>query len=121
MKVLIFLLLTYSTMIFGATAPKDAFSQVQEGKAVIIDVREENEIKSGMIQKSLWFPLSKMQDDPRWEKDLKKMAGQKTIYLYCRSGNRSGKAQEILKNKKIESENIGGFETLKDILPVTKP
>lgn len=102
----------------SATDPKTAYSLVQEGKAVIIDVREEDEVKEGMIKDAKWFPLSKIESDKDWKKDLNKMVGDKKIFLHCRTGRRSEKAMSILKENGIKSENIGGYETLKKILPI---
>lgn len=91
-----------------------------QGKAVFVDVREEDEIKQGMIEKATWFPLSQMSTSGDWQKDLKALAQEKKIFLYCRTGKRSAKAQSILKANGIGSENIGGYESLKNELPTTK-
>lgn len=119
MKKLIAMILTTLSLNAFSTEPKAAYDMVQRGEAVIIDVREEDEIKSGMIKNAKWFPLSKMTKDQTWKEDFKKLAGDKTIFLHCRSGARSEKAMNILKEKGIKSENIGGYETLKNILPVS--
>jgi len=119
MKKLLTLLLTLFTVsAFSATEPKTAYSMVQNGEAVIIDVREADEIKSGMIKDAKWFPLSKVENDKNWKEEFSKMAGDKKIFLHCRSGKRSEKVMNILKANGITSENIGGYETLKKILPV---
>jgi rhodanese-related sulfurtransferase len=114
------LLLTLSLIFIttlSATEPADAYKMLNEGKAVIVDVREEDEIKLGMIEKALWFPLSKVNNDKNWKEQFQKLTQGKQIFLYCRSGNRSGKVKNILKENNIESENIGGFESLKNQLP----
>ncbi len=119
MKKIFALLLTLFTLsAISATEPKTAYSMVQKGEAVIIDVREEDEIKSGMIKDAKWFPLSKVLNDKNWKEDLTKVAGNKKIFLHCRSGKRSEKVMNILKDNGIPSENIGGYESLKKILPV---
>lgn len=99
-----------------AADPKSAYEKVKEGKAVIIDVREADEIKEGMIDKALWFPLSKIKSDKNWKNDFEKMANGKEIFLYCRSGRRSEMAKESLSKNGIKSENIGGYEDLKKVL-----
>lgn len=118
MKKLIVMILTALSLNAFSTDPKTAYDMVQKGEAVIIDVREEDEIKSGMIKNAKWFPLSKITKDKTWKEDLKKLVGDKTIFLHCRSGARSEKAMNILKENGITSENIGGYESLKKILPV---
>ncbi|MFA6236048.1 MAG: rhodanese-like domain-containing protein [Bacteriovorax sp.] len=112
-------LLSFSVL--AGTEPKAAYEMAKAGKAVIVDVREADEIKTGMIDGAKWFPLSKMKEDKNWKKDFEELTKGKTIFLHCRSGNRSGKAQDILGKDGIESENIGGYETLKAILPVIVP
>lgn len=101
-------------------SPKNAYDLVLKEKAVIIDVREKDEIESGMIDKAKWFPLSKIENDKNWKEEFTKMADGKKIFVYCRSGRRSGKVKDILHGLGIESENLGGFETLKSELPVKK-
>jgi rhodanese-related sulfurtransferase len=118
MKKLIAMILTALSLNAYSTDPKTAYDMVQKGEAVIIDVREEDEIKSGMIKNAKWFPLSKITKDKTWKEDFKQLVGDKTIFLHCRSGARSEKAMNILKENGITSENIGGYESLKKILPV---
>ena len=98
-----------------------AFGLVQKGEAVLIDLREEAEIKEGMIKGSLWFPMSKVETDKKWIENFRKIIQNKKVFLYCRSGNRSGKMKELLKNEGILAQNIGGIISLKDQLPVKKP
>jgi rhodanese-related sulfurtransferase len=114
---LLFILFSFNTF---AADPKTAYSLSQKNEAVMIDVREEDEIQSGMVKGAKWFPLSKIENDKNWKKEFTKLAGDKKIFLYCRSGRRSEKVLNILKDVGIESKNIGGYETLKTILPVEK-
>lgn len=121
MKKIITLLLTLFTVsAISATDPKTAYSMVQKDQAVIIDVREEDEVKSGMIKDAKWFPLSKVLNDKAWKEDFMKVTGDKKIFLHCRSGKRSERVMNILKDNGISSENIGGYESLKKILPVSE-
>ena len=117
LSALLFILLSFNTF---ATDPKTAYALVQKNEAVMIDVREEDEVQSGMVKDARWFPLSKIENDKNWKKEFTKLTDDKKIFLYCRSGRRSEKVLNILKEAGIESKNIGGFETLKTILPVRK-
>lgn len=119
-KILLLIITIFSFNVIAEISPKNAYSLAKEGKAVIIDVREADEIKGGMIDQAKWFPLSKISSDKNWKEDFKKITEGKQIFLYCRSGNRSGKVLEILKENNIKSENIGGFESLKHELPVKR-
>lgn len=102
----------------SGTDPKLAYSMVQKNEAVIIDVREEDELKAGMIKDAKWFPLSKVMNDKNWKEDFGRLTKGKKIFLHCRSGARSEKVMNILKKNGIHSENIGGYEKLKIELPV---
>lgn len=119
MKKYITILLSIFTLnASSATDPQTIRSLVQKDKAVIVDVREKDEIDAGMIKDAKWFPLSKIQTDPNWEKDFENITQGKKVFLYCRSGNRSGKVMDLLKKNGIDSENIGGYEALKKDLSV---
>lgn len=122
MKFLISLALSFlSLSVFAFSDPQAAYSLFKEGKAVIVDVREADELKFGMINGAEWLPLSTLQDGEKWKEEFLTKTKGKTIFLYCRTGNRSAKAQTILKENSIHSENIGGYESLKDILPIKVP
>lgn len=106
---------------YASEDPKLAYKLAQDGKAVLIDVREEDEIKEGMVKGAQWFPLSRLETAPKgWKEDFKKIVDGKSIFVYCRSGVRAEKAKNILSDSGIPSKNIGGWKTLKDILPTTK-
>jgi phage shock protein E len=92
---------------------KQSYESYVSGKAIIIDVREEDEVKDGMIKGAKWIPLSKITNNLNQEiANIKKIADNKEIFLYCRSGNRSGKVQAILKEAGIKSVNLGGYSDL---------
>jgi rhodanese-related sulfurtransferase len=121
MKKLFALILTLFTInALSATDPKTAYTMVQKGEAVFIDVREEDEVKLGMIKDAKWFPLSKIENNKKWQEEISTIAGDKKIFLHCATGRRSEKAMNILKDNGIPSENIGGYETLKKILSLRK-
>lgn len=121
MKNIITLFLSLITLnAFSATDPKTAYSMVQKNDAVIVDVREEEEIKAGMIKDAKWFPLSKVENDKNWKEDFIKIAEGKKVFLHCRSGVRSEKVKDILKKNGIDSENLGGYKTLKHELPTNQ-
>lgn len=120
-KIITLILFLLSTLSWAKVDPKSAYALQEAGKAVIIDVREENEIKDGMIEGAKWFPLSKAKAEADFDKELLTMTRDKKVFLYCRSGRRSGMFQDMMKKKNLKAENLGGYEDLKSILPVTKP
>lgn len=99
---------------------KEIAKDVAQGKIILIDVREKDEIQAGMIKDAHWFALSKFKADPSWKEEFKKLTKGKEILLYCRSGARSGRVKEILEKEGISAKNIGGYMHLKDQLPTTK-
>lgn len=122
MKTLFALLLTLFTLsALPATDPKAAYLMTQNGEAVIIDVREVDEIKLGMIKDAKWFPLSQVLEDKNWKEVFLKITADNKIFLHCKTGKRAERVMNILKENGISSENIGGYESLKKILPIKAP
>jgi rhodanese-related sulfurtransferase len=110
-------LLLFSTLTFAAIDPTAAYQSVVRGESVIVDVREKHELVDGMIANALWFPTSKLEKSD-WVTDFQKLSGKKKIFLYCRSGTRAEKVRGALAKHGITSENLGGFEDLRRVLPV---
>ena len=73
---------------------------------LVIDVRTLEEVKTGIIQDAIHIEWTKIEEKVTHlniSKDQK-------IYLYCRSGNRSGKATAILeKIGYTNAKNVGGI------------
>ena len=80
---------------------------------VIIDVRTAEEFQSGHLEKSI---------NIEWQEILSISSNidkSKKIYLYCRSGNRSQKATEILSQAGfIDVENLGSISQASEKLQV---
>ena len=75
-------------------------SIVFSDEPLVIDVRSLEEVKTGIIQDAIhieWTQIDKEINNIDITKD-------QPIYLYCRSGNRSGKALEVL--EKIGYTNV---------------
>lgn len=100
-----------------ATNPKEAYELMMNGKAVIVDVRELDEIQYGMIENAIWFPKSQLMANKELMNDFKSMVEGKKVFLYCKGGKRAEICKEFLKQQGIEAENLGGFDTLKNTLP----
>lgn len=85
---------------FKPATPTDATLLINREDAVVLDVREDNEYKTGHIVNSVHIPLSHIKDRIT---ELDKYKG-KPIVVACRSGHRSGQACSLL--KKGGHENI---------------
>ncbi len=80
-------------------------NEINNKTAVLVDVREPFEVAQGTLNKAINIPLSQVQ---KYNFDKNKK-----IYVFCRSGNRSGQAELILRKDGYKVENLGGYEDLK--------
>lgn len=89
------------------------FKQQKESQSgIIIDVRSQEEYDEGhLAETDRHHDL--MNGD--FEAQLDSLDKDETYYLYCRSGNRSGKAASLMTQRGFENVyNIGGFQDLVD-------
>lgn len=86
---------------------------IKAGNYALIDVREPMELEmDGNIEGATNIPLGEVED--RKEEIL---SIDKPVILFCRSGNRSGKALEYLNSQGLkEGYNGGGWADLKSAL-----
>ncbi len=80
---------------------------LQSGNYHLIDVREPMELEmDGAIDQATNIPLDEIEEH---KDEIANMSGPKIVF--CRSGNRSGKALEYLKSQGIEDVyNGGGYQ-----------
>ncbi|MFD1614387.1 rhodanese-like domain-containing protein [Gelatiniphilus marinus] len=64
-----------------------------DDNAVIIDVRTDNEVADGIIANAIHIDIYKGQE---FVNELEALDKDKNYYVYCRSGNRSGQACNIM-------------------------
>jgi rhodanese-related sulfurtransferase len=80
-------------------------------KIQLMDVRTQKEVKYGFIESALFINYF---DEDFAPKAVSKLDKDKPVYLYCRTGNRSGKAAKILQEKGYEVYNVlGGYNKWK--------
>ena len=83
-----------------------------EGKSsMIIDVRTQSEWDSGHLDKAIHLPLD------AFESGIEGLVQDKDerVYLYCRSGNRSGKALKIMQRLGYtNAANVGGINDARE-------
>lgn len=76
-------------------------------KVQLLDVRTPEEIKLGAIEGAIFANYF---DADFKEKSEKIIAKDKPVYIYCKSGNRSGKSCKLLKAQGFEVINVlGGY------------
>ncbi len=79
----------------------------QSFNPILIDVRTDAEWDDGYIETAIHIPLDKISNTIEGFIEDKDQA----IYLYCRSGKRSGQAEIALKSiGYVNAKNVGGIK-----------
>lgn len=96
--------MVFSGLIVFADDKNEASQRVNP---ILIDVRTHAEWDDGHIETAIHIPLDKISNTIEGfieDKD-------QVIYLYCRSGNRSGQAEMALKSiGYVNAKNVGGIK-----------
>ncbi|HDP89839.1 MAG TPA: rhodanese-like domain-containing protein [Thioalkalivibrio sp.] len=93
------------TVGYQIITPNDAVRLMNQGDALILDVREDNEVRQGFIEGAKHIPLGVL------AKRIDEISGSKgkPVIAYCRSGNRSASACSILTKAGFENvHNLKG-------------
>jgi phage shock protein E len=92
-------------------ALEDLKKKLTQKNVVLIDVRTPEEYVNGHVKgaKNLNFM------DDSFQAQVGKLDKNKRYYLYCASGNRSGKAMQYFHARKIKAESIETYDQMKDI------
>ncbi len=113
-SLLIFCLLTLGCA-QSTSKPITEFSQNDIENGILVDVRTPEEYNAGHLDNALnidWF-------DETFIQQFEKIPKDKTIYVYCKMGGRSAKAQERLKT--LGYTNVvnleGGYDAWKGATP----
>ena len=95
---------------------KQILKEVKKSRASLIDVRTPEEFADGHLK----YAENIDYKSASFSSLVKKLPKDKPVYLYCRSGNRSGKGLDSLTQFGFKyAFNIGGLEDLKKAgLPV---
>ena len=111
MKRYLFTLCLLSTMFVGVKA-QNLSEVINDKESIVIDVRSPEEFGKGSAKNAVNIPLEDL------EKSIFKLKVKKNVVLYCRSGNRAGKAEQLLKNKGLK--NVHNAKTLDNVVHLTK-
>lgn len=87
----ILLMFTFCTLLFGCTSEEKSSLEaiLQENNYIIVDVRTKEEYNELHIQDAINIPYDEITQDITLDKN-------KTILVYCKSGNRSNIAYNTL-------------------------
>lgn len=91
----------FFSAIFGTTDNTQLVEAIKDG-AFLVDVRTPGEFASGSVKGAVNIPLDRIGSQ------LAQFKNKKNVVVFCRSGNRSGQAQSILKNNGIPNVINGG-------------
>jgi len=88
------------------TIIKDAVEECRRTSgAILLDVREADEYRSGHIPGAMNEPLSTIETTT--------LPKDRPLYVYCLRGTRSRRAVRILKRKGYDARSIGGIASYK--------
>lgn len=86
-----------------------AQAAVKSGTALLVDVREPSEWRTGVARSAALLPMSDLRGSRKqWRAFLEKHPGQKLLF-YCRSGARSGMAAAQLRGEGFDAVNAGSL------------
>lgn len=107
------------TQKFGDISSQEVVKILNDGPSLLIDVRDSNELKDGVIKGAKHIPLGEFAKRiPNLEADK-----DKSIVIYCRSGNRSQHAcRQLTKHDFLKVYNLKGgiMAWQSDNLPLAK-
>lgn len=117
-KVLIyFLLIVLSFTLYGCNSNNEEVTDnslsiedkmnniIETNNYIIVDVRSEDEYNEGHIVDSINIPYDQIDENINLDKT-------KTIMVYCRSGNRSSIAYNILVDLGYDVLDLGAYESI---------
>jgi rhodanese-related sulfurtransferase len=94
------------TGVEAADHTKDSLETVKENieekKAVLVDVRELDEWNAGHVEGAVFAPLSKLADNKEAPALKEKLPKDKILYFHCKSGGRCLIAKDILKKEGLD-------------------
>lgn len=102
---------THETAASGAIAKDVSAAEFKEmidsGKGVLVDVRTPGEYSGGHIGDAKLIDYTA----PSFSEEIQKLDKEQPIYVYCASGNRSGKAMRMMKDMGFKEvyNLIGGY------------
>lgn len=104
------LLTIFSVGVSSCTPPKNAEATAQnspsikkqiENGAFVVDVRTPEEFAAGSFKGAVNIPLDEVQNR------ISEFQGKPSVIVFCKSGNRSGKAKNILEENGMKNVTNG--------------
>ena len=90
-----------------------AKKNIKDGKAVLLDVREQKEWDAGHIEGAVLIPKSKLDDEKEAAALILKLDKAKIVYTHCKAGRRALACGAILKQQGFDVRPLKqGYEEL---------
>lgn len=103
---IIFTLILCLTTIVGCSKTESKLDKIiSDNNYIIVDVRTKEEYDESHIKGSINIPYDEIDEKTNLDKN-------KTIIVYCRSGNRSSKAYNTLKTLGYDVYDLGAFDAI---------
>lgn len=98
---------TASTSIAKDVQASEFTELINSGKGTLVDVRTPGEYAGGHIGDAMLIDYT----NPSFSEEIQKLDKDQPVYVYCASGNRSGKAMQMMKNMGFKEvyNLIGGY------------
>ena len=91
------------------------------GELVLIDVRNPSEADVAVIPGSQLIPLAQIENGEGID-EIRRLAGQRPIYVHCKLGGRSARAVELLSQHGIDATNVeGGIDAWSQQIDIGMP
>ena len=105
-KVFILLLMVGCVCMIGCTKEKSKLDEILEkNNYIIVDVRTDSEYQESHVKGAINIPYDTIDENTELDKT-------KTIFVYCKSGVRSNKAYNTLKNLGYDVYDLGAFNSI---------
>ncbi|MFF2964862.1 rhodanese-like domain-containing protein [Streptomyces sp. NPDC057963] len=88
----------------GRITPAQAHRAVEDGSALLADIREEDEFRAGHAPGAMFWPLSRLAEGP----GLPGSEDGRDLVLICRFGNRSQQAARLLAERGVAAVDVTG-------------
>lgn len=105
MKKIIIILIMLLLCGCGKTNDEKMKELMAENEYIIVDVRTKEEYSSGHIKEAINIPYDEINEETELDSN-------KLIFVYCKSGNRSKYAYEILKKLGYNVYDLGSYEDI---------
>lgn len=92
-------------------SPAEAHQRVLRGEAILVDVREADELERGMAQSAWFIATTEIQkQSPKWTAFCEQVPRDKVLIFYCAAGVRAGRAAKVMVDDGCRVLNMGGFD-----------